>query len=105
MEVDHGSHEEMHGGRMLPENKQVLDQLYDPKQSQGEFTGRALLDPATTRLRPKDAMQFWSNMKRQQASTTPSSQVIAEDKTEVLQRNFWERLSRKELAEAACLSR
>ena len=47
MEDDHGSHEEMYGGRMLPENKQVLDQLYDPKQSQGEFTGRALRDLAS----------------------------------------------------------
>ena len=55
---DDGLHEELYGGRMLPENKQALDRLYDGKQTQAEFTGRALLDPETTRLRPKDAMQF-----------------------------------------------
>ena len=52
---DDGLHEEMFGGRMLPENKQALDRLYDAKQSQAEFTGRALLDPETTRLRPNEA--------------------------------------------------
>ncbi len=36
-------HEELHGGRMLPENKQVLGRLFDAKQTQAEFTGRALL--------------------------------------------------------------
>ena len=47
---DDGLHEELYGGRMLPENKQALDRLYDAKQTQAEFTGRALLDPETTRL-------------------------------------------------------
>ena len=31
---DDGLHEEMFGGRMLPENKQALDRLYDAKQTQ-----------------------------------------------------------------------
>ena len=78
---DDGLHEELYGGRMLPENKQALDRLYDAKQTQAEFTGRALLDPETTRLRPKDAMQFWTAAKNQ-PKPTPRPQVT-EQKSEV----------------------
>ena len=71
---------------MLPENKQALDRLYDAKQTQAEFTGRALLDPETTRLRPKDAMQFWTAAKNQ-PKPTPRPQVT-EQKSEVMERHF-----------------
>ena len=83
---DDGLHEELYGGRMLPENKQALDRLYDAKQSQAESTGRALLDPETTRLRPKDAMQFWTAAKNQ-PKPTPRPQVT-EQKSEVMERHF-----------------
>ena len=71
---------------MLPENKQALDRLYDGKQTQAEFTGRALLDPETTRLRPKDAMQFWTAAKNQ-PKPTPRPEVT-EQKSEVMERHF-----------------
>ena len=71
---------------LLPENKQALDRLYDGKQTQAEFTGRALLDPETTRLRPKDAMQFWTAAKNQ-PKPTPRPQVT-EQKSEVMERHF-----------------
>ena len=35
---DDGLYEVLNGGRMLPENKQVLDRLFDAKQTQSEFT-------------------------------------------------------------------
>ena len=47
---DDGLHEELYGGRMLPENKQALDRLYDAKQTQAEFTGRALSRKARRRM-------------------------------------------------------
>ena len=41
------------GGRLSVQNTQALDRLYDPKQAQSQFTGEALLDSQTKRLRLK----------------------------------------------------
>ena len=73
-------------GGLMPANTVAMEALFDPKQSQGEFTGRALLDPGTQRLRPKDAMQFWSSMKSQ-PKPTPLPRVT-EEKSTVLEQNF-----------------
>ena len=54
------------GGRLSVQNAQALDRLYDPKQAQSQFTGEALLDSQTKRLRPKQAMDYWATKKVEQ---------------------------------------
>eukprot|EP01043_Picozoa_sp_COSAG02_P093181 COSAG02_NODE_29720_length_564_cov_0.961290_1_plen_78_part_00 len=61
MEFD-SSEEEQMGGLAAPllQSRQVMQRLYDPKLTQARFTGLSLLDPSAKRLRPKQAMDYWS---------------------------------------------
>ena len=63
---DENYDDEQYGGRLSAQNARVMDRLYNPKQSQSQFTGQALLDTGTKRLRPKQAMDFWSTKKVEQ---------------------------------------
>ena len=67
------------GGRLSVQNTQALDRLYDPKQAQSQFTGEALLDSQTKRLRPKQAMDYWATKKVEQKLKQPEIDVVVAD--------------------------
>ena len=67
---------EQHGGLMSVQNTRAMDRLYDPKQSQSQFTGRALLDTGTKRLRPMQAMDYWATKKVEQKLRQPEIQIV-----------------------------
>ena len=67
------------GGRLSVQNTQALDRLYDPKQAQSQFTGEALLDSQTKRLRPKQAMDYWATKKVEQKLKQPDIDVVVAD--------------------------
>ena len=80
MELD-SSDEEQIGGLAAPtlQSRQVLQRLYDPKLSQARFTGLSLLDPAQKRLRPKQAMDYWSLKQIEQKIKEPEIEVVQID--------------------------
>ena len=53
MDLDSSDEEQM-GGLAAPplRTQEALQRLYDPKITQGRFTGLSLLDPSIKRLRP-----------------------------------------------------
>ena len=73
---DENYEDEQSGGRLSVQNNRALGRLYDPKQSQSQFTGRALLDTETKRLRPQQAMDFWSSKKVEQKLRQPEIQGV-----------------------------
>ena len=80
MELD-SSDEEQIGGLAAPtlQSRQVLQRLYYPKLSQARFTGLSLLDPAQKRLRPKQAMDYWSLKQIEQKIKEPEIEVVQID--------------------------
>ena len=75
--------DELCGGFLQAQNAAVLQRLYDPKLTQSRFTGKALLAPDATRLRPKEAMQFWTAKKTEPKEVTAPE--VTGDKTAALQ--------------------
>jgi hypothetical protein len=73
---DENFDDEQYGGRLSAQNAYVMDRLYDPKQSQSQFTGRALLDTGTKRLRPMQAMDYWATKKVEQKLRQPEIQIV-----------------------------
>ena len=43
----------------------IFKRHFTPTLSQAKFTGLALLDPQAKRIRPKQAMDYWSNAHKQ----------------------------------------
>ena len=80
MEFD-SSEEEQMGGLAAPplQSRQVLQRLYDPKLTQARFTGLSLLDPSAKRLRPKQAMDYWSMKQVEQKIREPEVEVVEID--------------------------
>ena len=80
MELD-SSDEEQIGGLAAAtlQSRQVLQRLYDPKLTQARFTGLSLLDPAQKRLRPEQAMDYWSLKQIEQKIKEPEIEVVQID--------------------------
>ena len=80
MEFDSSEEEQIGGLAVAPlQSRQVMQRLYDPKLSQARFTGLSLLDPAAKRLRPKQAMDYWSLKKIEQKLKEPEIEVVQID--------------------------
>ena len=80
MEIDSSDEEQMGGLAVAPlQSRQVMQRLYDPKLSQARFTGLSLLDPAAKRLRPQQAMDYWSLKKIEQKIQEPQIEVVQID--------------------------
>ena len=104
--------DEMCGGFLQAQNAAVLQRLYDPKLTQSRFTGEALLAPDATRLRPKEAMQFWTAKKTEPKEVTAPE--VTGDKTAALQaafdaaigpRAFWKQLEQSSERQRQSLAR
>ena len=80
MEID-SSEEEQMGGLAAPslQSRQVLQRLYDPKLTQARFTGLSSLDPSAKRLRPKQAMDYWSTKQIEAKLKEPEIDVVEID--------------------------
>ena len=103
---------ELRGGLMLDQNAAALQRLYNPKLSQSRFTGEALLAPDTKRLRPKEAMQFWTT--KQSKPQTTVAPALTNDKTAALKaafdpslgaRAFWGRLEQSSARQRTALAK
>jgi hypothetical protein len=55
-----------------------MRRVYDGKLSQARFTGMALLDPSQKRLRPTQAMDYWT-VARQRQQTDENAMARAAD--------------------------
>ena len=80
MEGDSSSDDEQIGG-LAPataQSKAAMRRVYDGKLSQARFTGMALLDPSQKRLRPTQAMDYWT-VARQRQQTDEKAMARAAD--------------------------
>ena len=79
-ELDSSDEEQM-GGLAAPplQSRQAMQRLYDPKLTQARFTGLSLLDPSAKRLRPKQAMDYWSLKRIESKLKEPEVEVVQID--------------------------